>query len=270
MTAEDGHACYVYGVVPDEKGAQDERAGQAVKDLPAVGTVGDQGSAITFIRHGGLAAVVSEVATGKPLGTPDDLRAHAGVLDTLAATGMPVLPLRFGMVVRDPQAVTEELLTEGHDDFGWALDRLRGSAQFTLRARYVQDEVLREVLEEHVEARRLREELEGLPEAAGRDLRIQLGQLVVEAVGVKREADAREIEHRLAPFALAVATSEPASAEGVVNAAFLIEDKRREAFEQAAEELARQWHGRVRLRLLGPLAPYDFVADALRQGDEGG
>jgi hypothetical protein len=166
--------------------------------------------------------------------------------------------------------VADELLSEGHDDFTWALDRLRGSAQFTLRARYVQDEVLREVLDEQVEARRLREELEGLPESAGYDLRIQLGQLVVEAIGAKREADAREIEHRLSPLALAVATAEPDSAEGVVNAAFLVEAKKREAFEQAAEELARQWHGRVRLRLLGPLAPYDFVADALRRAEEGG
>lgn len=104
--AEDGHACYVYGVVPDEKGAQGERADQAVKDLPAVG---DERSPITFIRRGGLAAVVSEVPTGKPLGTPDDLRAHAGVLDMLAASGMPVLPLRFGTVVRDPRAVTDEI-----------------------------------------------------------------------------------------------------------------------------------------------------------------
>ncbi|MGY0056385.1 GvpL/GvpF family gas vesicle protein [Streptomyces sp. LZ34] len=268
--AENGHACYVYGVVPDEKGAQGDQADQAVRDLPAVGTIGDQGSPITFIRHGGLAAVVGEVPTSKPLGTPDDLSAHARVLDTLAASGLPVLPFRFGTVVRNPQAVTDELLTDGHDDFGWALDRLRGSAQFTLRARYVQDEVLGEVLEEHVEARRLRDELEGLPEGAGYDQRIQLGQLVVEAIAAKRETDAREIEHRLAPFALAVATSEPASAEGVVTAAFLIEDHKRKAFEQAAEELAQEWHGRVRLRLLGPQAPYDFVADALRRGEEGG
>ncbi|MDT0541688.1 MULTISPECIES: GvpL/GvpF family gas vesicle protein [Streptomyces] len=261
MMAGDGPACYVYGVIPDEGGDQ------AVKDLPAVGA---PDSPVTFVRDRGLAAAVSEVPTEQPLGSPDDLRAHAGVLDTLAASGLPVLPLRFGTVVRDERAVTEELLTEGHDDFTWALDRLRGSAQFTLRARYVQDEVLREVLDEHVEARRLREELEGLPEDAGYDLRVQLGQLVVEAVGAKREVDAREIEQRVAPFALAVATSEPESAEGVVNAAFLIEDKQRGAFEQAAEELARQWNGRVRLRLLGPLAPYDFVADALRRVEEGG
>jgi len=34
---------------------------------------------------------------------------------------------------------------------------------------------------------------------------------------------------------------------------------RREELEQAATELADRWSGRVEFRLLGPLAPYDFV-----------
>ena len=58
------------------------------------------------------------------------------------------------------------------------------------------------------------------------------------------------------------------AAEGLVNASFLVEDERRTAFEQAAEELAKYWNGRVRLRLLGPLAPYDFVADAMSPAKE--
>lgn len=81
--------------------------------------------------------------------------------------------------------------------------------------------------------------------------------------------DALELDRRLGPYALASVSQEAASAEGLVNASFLVEDAKRQAFEEAAEELAEYWHGRVRLRLLGPLAPYDFVADALFEGEEG-
>ncbi|WP_432585111.1 GvpL/GvpF family gas vesicle protein [Streptomyces sp. HD1123-B1] len=252
--AGNGRACYVYGVVTDDRGDD------VVKDLPAVG---DPDAAVTLVREGGQAAVVSEVPTDKPLGTPDDLRAHARVLDALAADASPVLPFRFGTVVRDTDAVTGELLAEGHDDFDRALERLRGRSQFTLRARYVEHAVLREVLHEQPEVRRLREQLQGLPEEAGYNERIQLGQLVMDSIAAKREVDALEVTRRLDPLALASATSEPSSAEGLVNAAFLIEDARRADFEQAAEELADHWRDRVELRLLGPLAPYDFVADAL-------
>lgn len=253
-------AWYVYGVVTDD------RTGDSLRGLPAVG---DPEAPVTLVRHGGQAAVVSEVPADKPLGTADDRRAHAKVLDTLAAESSPVLPLRFGTVVRDTGAVTDELLTKGHDDFARAFDRLSARAQFTLRAHYVQDAVFREVVTEQPEARRLREELRGLPEDAGYDQRIQLSQIVSETIEAKRAVDALEIERRLAPHVLASVWQEPASAEGLVNASFLVEDARREEFEQAAERLGRHWHGRVELRLLGPLAPYDFVADALHGTEEG-
>ena len=44
-----------------------------------------------------------------------------------------------------------------------------------------------------------------------------------------------------------------------MNAAFLISEKRVNEFEDAVEELGRAQASRLRLRLLGPLAPYDFV-----------
>ncbi|MEU8871062.1 GvpL/GvpF family gas vesicle protein [Streptomyces javensis] len=250
---EDGRACYVYGVV------MDDRPDESVKDLPAVG---DPEAPVTLVRQGGQAAVVSEVPVDKPLGTPEDLRTHARVLDHLAAQGSPVLPFRFGTVVRDTAAVADELLAEGHDDFARGLDRLRGRTQLTVRARYDQDAVLREVVTEQPEARRLRDELRGLPEDAGYEQRIELGQLVMDSIAAKRSVDALELDRRLAPYALGSVSEEPASPEGLINASFLVEDAKRQAFEEAAEELAARWHGRVRMRLLGPLAPYDFVADA--------
>jgi hypothetical protein len=231
-----------------------------VEDLPAVGSADAK---VTYVRHRGIAAVVSEVSADRPLGTPDDLRAHAQMLDSFAAASVPVLPFRFGTVLRDEQAVTDELLAAGYDDFVTALDRLEGSAQFTLKARYVQDEVLREVLAEQPEARRLREELNSMPEDAGYYRRIQLGQLMAEAIADKRDSDAVEIDRCLTPLAVAVAPDEPAAADAVADVSFLVERERRRAFEQAAEDLARRWHGRIRLRLLGPVAPYAFVTEAM-------
>jgi hypothetical protein len=206
-----------------------------------------------------LAAVVSEVDTGRPFGTPDDLKAHAEVLDNLAAALQPVLPFRFGTVLRDRQAVAEALLDEYGDRLAEGLAELQGKAQFTLKGRYDLDVVLREVLTERPEAQRLRDELSGLPEEAGYYQRVRLGELVSESIAAKRWADAEEVERRLAPLAVAASAGEPAAAEGQADVAFLVEHSRRGAFERAADDLARRWHGRARLRLLGPLAPYDFV-----------
>ena len=36
--------------------------------------------------------------------------------------------------------------------------------------------------------------------------------------------------------------------------------------ERAIEDLARDWEGRVDVRLLGPMAAYDFVGSVLPEG----
>ena len=256
-----GRGFYVYGIVAEPS----PEVAKEVEDLPAVAN--PEGS-LTFVRHDGIAAVVSEVPVDVPLGRPDDLQAHARALDTLAAAGTAVLPLRFGTVVKDVRTVTDELLAGGHDDFAAALERLAGHAQFTMKARYVQDAVLREVLAEQPVARQLRDELAEVPEEAGYYQRVELGQIVSDAIAAKREADCAELLRRLEPFADASVEGRQPSGDEVVNASFLVAHRRQAAFEEAAENLARDWHGRIQLRLLGPLAPYEFVSAAM--GGTGG
>lgn len=69
---------------------------------------------------------MSRIATDHPLGTPDDLQAHAHLLDGAAAVA-PVLPLRFGAVMTDAESVAEELLREHHDEFRETLEKLEGT-----------------------------------------------------------------------------------------------------------------------------------------------
>ena len=118
--------------------------------------------------------------------------------------------------------------------------------------------MLREVLTEQPEAVRLREELQGLPEEAGYDQRIQLGQLVMDAIAAKRAVDVPEVDRRLGPHALA-SMSTDRSAEGLVYASFLVEDDRRtalragrrgtgQALERPGQDPSARAAGPVRLR----------------------
>lgn len=155
---------YVYGIVPGD-----------VELVPDTEGVGDPPGEVTLVRHGELAALVSEVDISQPLGQPDDLRVHEHLLDSTVAAGIPVLPVRFGAVLGDEDAVTDELLAKHHDLFAAALNELEGSAEYVLHGRYVEDVVLREVLTENSAAARLRDQLRDRPGEADQDLRIQLG-----------------------------------------------------------------------------------------------
>jgi hypothetical protein len=53
---------------------------------------------------------------------------------------------------------------------------------------------------------------------------------------------------------------EPVHAEDAVNVALLAETAKQPDLERVVGHSARDWDGRVTLRLLGPMAPYDFAA----------
>jgi hypothetical protein len=240
-------AAYVYGLVGADTKVPD--------DLKGLGPSGR----VSTIVHGKVAALVSDVPADRPLGTRNDLLAHESVVDTVAASAA-ILPMRFPAVVEE-EGIVEELLAPHHDQFVAALGELEGRVQFTLKGRYDQDVVLREVLEENPEIRQLQDEVRDLPEDATYQQRIRLGELVVRALEERRVDEEPQLLERLQPYAVAVVAHDPAQPDDVINAAFLVERERQQEFEDAVEELGADLHPRIRLRLLGPLAPYDFVAE---------
>jgi hypothetical protein len=247
--------CYIYGITT---------SGAAVP--PGLRGAGHPAGPVTLVGHGVVAALISRVRADQPPGTAADVRAHANVLAVMAQA-VPVLPMRFGAVMPDGDAIVAGLLGPHHDTFAASLARLDGHQQFTIKGKYIGDIALREVLAAEPEAMRLRELLQGRDPEVYRQEGIRLGELVVRALERKRMADLQTLVDAVAPYAAAVAPRAPSGADGAVDAAFLVRRPHRSGFEQAAEELARCWRKRIRLRLLGPLAPYDF-AEPIQGGDE--
>jgi Gas vesicle synthesis protein GvpL/GvpF len=241
--SEGGRGCYLYGIV---------RAGTR--------TPGGPDGAVTLVRHGQLAALVRPDQHWPVQPTRQGLLGHARLLDRLAETD-PVLPMRFGTVLDSPAAVEAEVLTPHHDAFLAALTRLAGQAQFLVAARYQMDVVVRQVLAEQPALLRLHRRLLGASGEPDPMERMRLGELVARAVAEKRMADTAALVAALRPHAAAgrVLDLTRAGEDGVAELAVLVEHRHRDRFETAAEQLARRWHGRVRLRLRGPMAPYHFV-----------
>lgn len=240
-------AVYVYGIVPAD-----------VEPEPHATGVGDPPGEVAVVRHGEIAALVSMLESDRPLGTPADLTAHEKLLDGSAAV-TPVLPLRFGAVMTDTDAVENELLEANEEEFRAALVELEGRVQFVIRGRYVEDAILRELLDENAEAARLRDEIHGKPEDATRNARIALGEMINQAIEAKRAEDTSTVVSELENLEALVNQREPSHEEDAVHLAVLVESARRKELEQALRRLMANWDGRVELSLLGPMAAYDFV-----------
>jgi hypothetical protein len=246
---------YIYGIVPQDVEPNEDARG-----------VGDPPAKVDVVRHGDIAALVSEIDLSQPLGRPEDLMAHQRLLDA-ASPEAPILPLRFGAVVSSPDAVIEELLAPHHDEFADALGQLEGSAEFVVRGRYVEEAVLKEVLSESSEAARLRENIRAAhDENATRDQRIKLGELISNAVTAKREADTRALGDAIAPYCIATNVRQPTHELDAVNTALLIKTAGQADLEETMDRIGQDWSGRINVRLLGPMAPYDFVTTLQPEG----
>ncbi|MGZ4428343.1 MAG: GvpL/GvpF family gas vesicle protein [Nocardioidaceae bacterium] len=238
--------CYVYGVVTTGRTRLPE-------DLTGV-----DDSAVELVECGELAAVVGEIALDRTSGRRADVMAHSHVLDALAAAG-PVVPVQFGSVLPDREAVVEEFLAPNQDQFAELIDALTGRAQFHVRATYHEGAVLQEVVAENPEVAELRRRTRDLPEDAALGDRVRLGELVSAAMSAKREQDSQILFDVVLPHVAAHTVREVGGVDALLDVAFLVDDERREDFEQALEDAAAAMHERVRLQLVGPVAPYDFV-----------
>jgi hypothetical protein len=251
---DSGTGIYVYGIVPADVEVEKEAKG-----------IGDPPTKVEVIREGDIAALVSSVAIDAPIGKPEDLQAHARLLDGTASVA-PVLPLRFGAVMSDADAVASELLESNHDQFARALGELEGRAEYVVKGRYDAEAILSEVLSESEQARDLREDIRDKPEDATRDSRIALGELVAKAIEAKRGVDTKTVLNEIGGLVGQVNNREPTHELDAVHIAVLAEVDRQGDLEAAMQKLAENWKGRVELRLLGPLAAYDFVVTSKGSG----
>ncbi|HEY3561151.1 MAG TPA: GvpL/GvpF family gas vesicle protein [Kribbella sp.] len=241
-----GLGCYVYGIV----------AAELVLPSDLVG-VDDQ--AVTAIPYGDIAAVISGADTERAQAGRKELLAHGHVLDSIAARG-PVIPVRFGSLMEAREAVERDVLAPGHDRYRALLDELTGHSQFTVKARYDEQQILTEVVAENPAIAQLRAATYGRPGVSSYSERVRLGELVARALEQKSAQDGRTLLAELERHVSAMNVRESAGLDRLVDVAVLVEDGAREEFEQAVERLAADFAGRARLKLVGPTAPYDFVA----------
>jgi Gas vesicle synthesis protein GvpL/GvpF len=237
----------VYGIVPAET---------RLDGVPS----GIGGAPVGRVVSGGLAALVSPVEGEELRATRRDLLSHSAVLERAIAAG-PVLPFRFGIVLRDEDAVAEELLEPRRDELTALLQRFERLVELRVKAFYDEEAVLREIVRSDPEIARLNEATRGAPDAAAQAHRVRLGEAVARALDATRERDSQAIFARLRPLAEDVVVEEGESSLAFT-ASFLVDRERVEAFDTAMDELAREHVGRITFKYLGPLPPHSFVSFA--------
>lgn len=236
---------YVYGFVPATTQTPDLRGLDDVE--------------VELITRDDLAAVVSRFELERPPGRKAELVAHSRVVDALAEAGA-VVPVQFGSVLEHDPAAVEELLAEQSEVARATLDRVQGKVQMNLRVSYVEERVLEEVVRDNPRIAELRRRTRGLPDGAVHPDLVELGELVSAGVSARSAEDVETVLEAVDPHASEVVERQGGGFD-VADLALLVPSDSTDALEQTLEDYAEQTHERLRWRLVGPVAPYDFAGD---------
>ena len=231
---------------------------RASHPLPLHGAVGvgEHAPAFRLVREQDLVAVVSD-APAHLRAKRRDLVKHDAVIGRVYAAGT-VLPMRFGMIAPDDEAVRMELRS-GARRYDELLSRINGHVELNVKGVHAEEALLRDVLLQNDGLRAQKHALRAAGGGCHQD-KVAFGEQVAAAVAERSARDAGQVIARLQPHAARVRRGPPVDG-CFVNVSFLVASGARPDFDGALSRLRGELPGYASVELYGPLPPYSFVGN---------
>lgn len=237
-------ALYVYGLMRAEDGSR------AAESRPQ--------DSLDSVEHEGVCALVRSVGEGNLRLRRETALAHSDTLQAAFEYG-PVLPVRFGTVLPDAQALQAALLAPRATALRARLEALENLAEMQVKTTYLEEPLLRSIVQGDPRLAQAAARIRELPPEATHFERINLGEAVHNHVTARREADAHRLLEQLRPLSVAVSVHEPNHERTVLNASFLVARQDLDEFDAHVERLSEESTATMRFRLIGPMPAHSFA-----------
>jgi Gas vesicle synthesis protein GvpL/GvpF len=237
---------HLYGIVPRET------------SLPGA-VRGRQSAPLRLVRHGRLAAIVSDVDPEARI-RREDLLSHAHVLEAVIEDST-VLPMRFGVILDSDDDLSQQVLRSGEERLLSLLTEFDGLQQLTVKAVHDEEEVLRALLAQDNNVRAFRDSI--APGGETYQAKLELGRLVASGIEDIERMDAAHLIDELAPLARDIKIENQSKRKYVLDAALLVDRADRAWVDAAIARVSSELPPRLRLRYVGPQPPYAFIDTTL-------
>ena len=228
------------------------------------GAVGNAEEPVYLLEEGGLGLVLSKCDPDRCPVNRVNLLGHQTIMEQAMASST-VLPIRFGTLAKadDSPAVEElirsRLLRARSEELHDLLNEMRGKQEMSLKVLWRDvNAAVKAIAESDPDIRRLRSKITGKSEAATRPDRIRLGTIVEERLHQARDRHAQRLLAVLNPLVARTTIHQDLGDRMLLNAAFLMETARREAFEEILESLIKESPD-FAFKYVGPMPPCSFV-----------
>jgi hypothetical protein len=235
----------LYGIFPDE--ITETLVLEGLDEQPVHSQVVD-----------GFCFLYSEALREKYLASRRNLLAHERVLEQTMHEGYRVLlPLRFGLVVKDWETIMSQLINPHKDQLNQLFQKLAGKREVSIKVFWDAKAELQNMMESHQELKQQRDNMEG--KKLSMEEVIQIGQLIESNLLARKQAVIQAFSSELDPLAQEIVVNDTMTEEMIYNAAFLIPWESESEFGERVEMIDQKFGDRLRIRYNNFTAPYTFA-----------
>lgn len=200
----------------------------------------------------------SQALQEKYLASRRNLLGHEKVLEEAMQAGYrTLLPLRFGLIVENWEAIAQQLISPYKDYLSHLFAKLDGRREVGVKVVWEPQAELQQLLVENPELKAKRDRLEG--KQLSMDEVIGIGQILERSLQARQQGIIEEFASTLNPFAVEVVENDVLTETMIYNAAYLISWDDEEKFGRQVEILDRKFDSRLRIRYNNFTAPFNFA-----------
>ncbi len=250
---------YIYGIIKTS----------GPQEFGKIG-IGDTASQVLTIEFKDIAAVVSR----SPFMVYDslakekivkDLVTHQFVIEKVMER-FTILPVKFGtMVETEEEAI--QFLEKGHDLLSKELRKIEAKIELDVVASWELPKIMAAIYRSNAQIQKKQNEIVLQGAKVSLEDRVALGKSIEEALKAEKNGYQQLILQTLKEETIDICLHDLANDEMIFNAAFLLEKKNEERFNQTVNKLDQKLENTVNFRIVGPLPPYSFSTILLERID---
>ena len=206
----------------------------------------------------GFNFLYSEAKKEKYLTSRRNLLCHEKVLELAMSEGFrTLLPLRFGLVVKTWETVTDQLTRPHKEKLEELFQQLEGRREVSVKVFWDSQSEIQGLLESNVSLKKKRDALEG--KALSQSEIIEIGKLIENGLQLRKQAVINVFRSELNPLGEEFVENDTMTEEMIYNAAYLIPWDSESNFSEKVEAIDQKFGDRLRIRYNNFTAPYTFA-----------
>jgi hypothetical protein len=171
-----------------------------------------------------------------------------------------VLPVKFGTITKtDEDDEMKNILSREYGRFNDMLKKMKDKKELGLKAIFKEDVIFKHILEKYAEITKLKEVIASKPPEKTHFQRAKIGEMVGKALENEKALYRKRILNALSPLSEDEKTNKEYGERMIINAAFLVNDKKEERFDKAINKLDEEYGDLIRFKFVGLVPPFNFV-----------